>query len=253
MSSTEDDRRWYYVKDSARQGPINQEELKKLLLTGQLSTTDYVWHEGMQDWQEARAVQDLSATAPGPQPSPAPAPAFQQSPFPQQQAPFAQQAPYPQPGPYPGPYAGQPYPPQPGQYPPPNYPQPYPGPQYYGAIPQPVIPLDPTRTSSAQTIYILYLVGIFIPLFLTTIGVIIAYTKRGTDGPGMDTHYTWLIYTYWISWLWALIGVVTAIIVVGWFVLIFAWVWELIRCIQGLQRLSRNEGMPKPEDWFFAG
>mgnify|MGYP000981840255 CR=1 FL=1 len=48
-------------------------------------------------------------------------------------------------------------------------------------------------------------------------------------------------------------GVVTAIVVIGWFVLIFAWVWELIRCIQGLQRLSRNEGMPKPEDWFFAG
>jgi uncharacterized membrane protein len=50
-----------------------------------------------------------------------------------------------------------------------------------------------------------------------------------------------------------LIGVVSAIIIIGWFVLIFAWVWEIIRCIQGLQRLSRNEGMPKPEDWFFAG
>ena len=251
MSSTEEGRRWYYVKNGDRQGPINQEELKKLLLTGQLGQSDYVWHEGMQDWQEARAVQDLSAQALAPQPIPnAQPPGPQQTPFPQPV--YPQPGPYPQPGSYPGPYAGQPYPPQPGPYPQPTYGQ-YPGPQYYGAVPQPVIPLDPTRTSGAQTIYILYIVGLFIPLFLTTIGVIIAYTKRGSDGPGMDTHYTWLIYTYWISWLWTLIGVVTAIVVIGWFVLIFAWVWELIRCIQGLQRLSRNEGMPKPEDWFFAG
>jgi len=41
---------WHYVKDGEQYGPVTEEELKRLYESGQLSSNDLVWREGLSDW-----------------------------------------------------------------------------------------------------------------------------------------------------------------------------------------------------------
>ena len=66
----------------------------------------------------------------------------------------------------------------------------------------------------------------------------LAYINRGKAGGFVETHYTWLIRTFWIGLLYALISAVLMIFAIG-FVLLFAVaVWFIVRCIIGLQALQ---------------
>jgi uncharacterized membrane protein len=106
-------------------------------------------------------------------------------------------------------------------------------------------------TSNVQLIYILYLVGIIV--FITAVvGVIMAYVNRGKNGAWLDTHYTWLIRTFWIGLVYGLIGAVTTVIFVGIFIWLFAFVWFLVRMIKGLQALGRKEPIANPQSWMFG-
>jgi outer membrane protein assembly factor BamE (lipoprotein component of BamABCDE complex) len=50
---------WYYAKGGQRQGPVVDEELKRLAATGQLQASDLVWKEGMAQWVEASKIKGL--------------------------------------------------------------------------------------------------------------------------------------------------------------------------------------------------
>src|SRR6185437_1059087 len=60
------------------------------------------------------------------------------------------------------------------------------------------------RTMPA-VVYVLYLLGLFHGLTLI-IGLIMAYVLRGSAGPVMAGHYTYLIRTFWTSFLVGLAG-----------------------------------------------
>lgn len=47
---------WYYSSKGQRQGPVSEEELRKLFLGDQLESGALVWHEGMKDWELAQTV-----------------------------------------------------------------------------------------------------------------------------------------------------------------------------------------------------
>jgi uncharacterized RDD family membrane protein YckC len=59
---------WYYVKDGARQGPVEEEEFNKLVGQGEVRGETLVWCEGMSEWRP------YSAVAPAAPPTPEPAP-----------------------------------------------------------------------------------------------------------------------------------------------------------------------------------
>lgn len=44
---------WYYESGGSQQGPVSQEEIRKLVLTGGISRETLVWKEGMADWAPA--------------------------------------------------------------------------------------------------------------------------------------------------------------------------------------------------------
>ena len=107
--------------------------------------------------------------------------------------------------------------------------------------------LEPGPTN-ALVVYILYLAGLVIGIS-GLIGLVIAYVNRGKAGGFVETHYTWLIRTFWIGLLYALISAVLMLLAIG-FVLFFAVaVWFIVRCIIGLQALNRNEPIKNPESW----
>ncbi len=107
--------------------------------------------------------------------------------------------------------------------------------------------LEPGKTN-VQVIYILYLAGFVIGI-TPLIGIVLAYVNRGRSAEWIETHYTWAIRTFWIGLLYSLIGFVLAFVLIGFLVLLATAVWFILRCIFGLQALSRNEPMKNPESW----
>jgi uncharacterized membrane protein len=75
------------------------------------------------------------------------------------------------------------------------------------------------------------------------VGVIINYVKRDdARGTIYESHFDWQIRTFWWGLLWAVIGVVLAIALVGFAILFVAWIWAIYRVVKGWLRLS--EGKP---------
>jgi len=107
--------------------------------------------------------------------------------------------------------------------------------------------LDPGQTN-VQVIYILYFAGLVIGIS-GIVGIILAYMNRGKAGGFVESHYTWLIRTFWIGLLYALISFMLMLVFIG-FILMFAVaVWFIVRCIMGLQALGRGEPINNPQSW----
>ncbi|QPC94630.1 DUF4870 domain-containing protein [Mesorhizobium sp. INR15] len=110
--------------------------------------------------------------------------------------------------------------------------------------------LEPGPTN-ALVIYVLYLAGFVIGVS-GIVGLVLAYINRGKAGGFVESHYTFLIRTFWIGLLYALIAFVLVFVIIG-FVLMFAVaVWFIARCILGLQALQRGEPVKNPESWFLG-
>jgi uncharacterized membrane protein len=74
-------------------------------------------------------------------------------------------------------------------------------------------------------------------------GVIINYLRRGqVAGTWLESHFTWQIRTFWWSLAWCVLGIATAIVLVGLFILGASAVWFVYRIVRGWTEL--NEGRP---------
>lgn len=107
--------------------------------------------------------------------------------------------------------------------------------------------LEPGKTN-VQVIYGLYLAGLVIGIS-GLVGIVLAYVNRGKSEAWIETHYTYIIRTFWIGLLYGLIACILMVVLVG-MVLIFAVaVWFIIRCIVGLQAAGRGEPVRNPQSW----
>lgn len=100
--------------------------------------------------------------------------------------------------------------------------------------------------------YICYAVGIIIGV-TSLVGLIIAYMQRGAAaGTWRESHYTWLIRTFWIGLLYAVISGALTTILIGGLMLIAVLIWYIIRIVKGWQAYTRKEAMPNPESWLLG-
>lgn len=102
---------------------------------------------------------------------------------------------------------------------------------------------------NAQLIYILYFVSVIVGL-TAIVGVIMAYMNRGKAGGYVETHYTWLIRTFWIAVLFSVISFILAFIGIGFLLMVAVFIWAIVRLIKGIQRLSRGEPIADPQTWW---
>lgn len=91
-------------------------------------------------------------------------------------------------------------------------------------------------------VYGCYAVGFFVGI-TWLVGVIIAYVKRDdARGTWMESHFSWMIRTFWWSVVWMIVGTILFVtiigIVVAWIVWGVAWLWALYRVIKGWIRLN---------------
>ena len=74
-------------------------------------------------------------------------------------------------------------------------------------------------------------------------GVIVNYLKRSeVEGTWLESHFEWQIRTFWWTLLWGVLGLASAIVVVGIFILLGAAVWLIYRVARGWMAL--NDGNP---------
>jgi len=97
--------------------------------------------------------------------------------------------------------------------------------------------------STAMVVYALqaasFIVGI---TFL--VAVIISYIKKDdATGTWVASHYKWQIRTFWFSFLWTILGLITAIFIIGYFILLVDMIWVIYRIAKGWIRLSESKEM----------
>jgi len=109
---------------------------------------------------------------------------------------------------------------------------------------------DPGEAETGKIVYILYLVSLIVGV-TGIIGVIIAYVNHADAPEWVKTHYRFQIRTFWIGLLYALLSLVTAIIVVGLFFGLFTLVWWIVRCIKGLKLLAQGAPYDRPATWLW--
>ena len=107
--------------------------------------------------------------------------------------------------------------------------------------------LEPGK-GNVQLVYVLYLAG-FVVGITPLVGLIFAYINRGKAGGIYDSHYTYAIRTFWIGLLYSLISLALTFLFIGILGFIATAVWSIVRCIIGLQKVSRGEAIANPQSW----
>ncbi|EXL03713.1 DUF4870 family protein [Aquamicrobium defluvii] len=110
--------------------------------------------------------------------------------------------------------------------------------------------LEPGPTN-ALVVYVLYLLGLVIGISGLA-GLVIAYINRGKAGTYVESHYTFLIRTFWIGLLYALVSVALMIVGIGFLLMLAVAVWFIARCVIGMQVLQRGEPVRDPQSWLLG-
>lgn len=75
------------------------------------------------------------------------------------------------------------------------------------------------------------------------VGLIVNYVKReDARGTLYESHFSWQIRTFWWGLLWGVVGLLLAIVGVGFVIMFVAWIWMIYRVVKGWLKLS--EGKP---------
>ncbi len=94
-----------------------------------------------------------------------------------------------------------------------------------------------------QVVYILYALSYFTGI-TAIVGIIINYVKLDdAAGTWLESHFRWQIRTFWFGMLWAVLGAITIVFVVGFAILFANFCWVVYRIVKGWLNLSENKPM----------
>jgi uncharacterized membrane protein len=111
-----------------------------------------------------------------------------------------------------------------------------------------VTPEEKGKADKTMTtiIYALYAASLIFGITMLVAIVLNYIKKEDVAGTLYESHFRWQIRTFWFSFLWAVIGAVTSIIVIGLFILAADLVWYIYRIAKGWLRLHENKPMYAP-------
>ncbi|MGM0951968.1 MAG: DUF4870 family protein [Pseudomonadota bacterium] len=117
-----------------------------------------------------------------------------------------------------------------------------PEPDFIPADNRPHMPREPRNARNlAIVVYILQALSFFLGGVTALVGVIVNYVKMDeVQGTWLEPHFRWQIRTFWIGLLWTVIGFVTTMLIVGWFILVGIAIWVIYRVVVGA--LALNDG-----------
>ncbi|HPZ46870.1 MAG TPA: hypothetical protein PLL44_05820 [Novosphingobium sp.] len=101
------------------------------------------------------------------------------------------------------------------------------------------------------TIISLLYLSSFILGVTALIGVILAFVWKGEPHEDWEeTHYQYLINTFWIGLVGTIVGIVTMIVLVGFLVLLATVALCVVRSVLSLLKAQKREPMPNPGTLF---
>ena len=117
-------------------------------------------------------------------------------------------------------------------------------------------PNNPTKMIIADSglafvVYILYLFGYFTGI-TAIICVIIAYLQARSANPPIKSHYTFQIRTFWIGLVYLVVSLLFLGLAIGVLILLWGFVWSLVRNVKGLLALNSNNSIQNPKSWMFG-
>ena len=103
----------------------------------------------------------------------------------------------------------------------------------------------------ACAVYVIYGASYFTGIS-ALIGVIIAYIKIGDADPMLRSHYRFQIRTFWIGLLYLAISIPLCMGLIGFPLLVWWFVWSLVRIIKGGLLLTEYKPIVNPTSWLFG-
>jgi uncharacterized membrane protein len=74
------------------------------------------------------------------------------------------------------------------------------------------------------------------------VALVIDYVKRDeAKGTWLESHFSWQIRTFWWGLLWAVVGAITFLVLIGWFILAADTVWIIYRIVKGWLYLNDSK------------
>ena len=109
------------------------------------------------------------------------------------------------------------------------------------------VPIAEERLRSLKTLtavnYGLYAAALVFPI-TAIVAIVINYVKRDDAvGTWLESHFRWQMRTFWFGLLWAALGVITYVIIIGWVILIGDTIWVIYRVVKGWLNLNDNKPM----------
>jgi uncharacterized membrane protein len=96
----------------------------------------------------------------------------------------------------------------------------------------------------AMVVYALQAAGFFVGI-TWIVAIVMDYVKRDdARGTWLEAHFSWQIRTFWWGLLWAVVGGILTLVVVGFAILFVDAVWIIYRIVKGWLNLA--EGKPVP-------
>ncbi len=114
----------------------------------------------------------------------------------------------------------------------------------------PVISTDPKQAGNANLIYILYLVASVVGV-TAIVGVVMAYMAKDDAPDWLRSHYHNQINIFWKGLLYMAVGAVLSLVLIGFLIILAAFIWYIIRIVKGMQTLAKGEPYPNPSGWGF--
>lgn len=88
------------------------------------------------------------------------------------------------------------------------------------------------------------IVGAFVFGIPSIAAVIVNYVKRGeARGTFLESHFRWQLRTFWFALLWLVIGVILAILLVGFAILFAVGLWVIYRIARGWLALKDRRAL----------
>ncbi|MCC9624279.1 hypothetical protein LPB41_21570 [Thalassospira sp. MA62] len=121
--------------------------------------------------------------------------------------------------------------------------------------------VDERGGNTALVCYGLMIATLFTAFATGFIALIVSYVARENDNHWTNSHYTFIIRTFWISILYAIIvGFMTFVIgwvpLIGWAIVgtlgLFTTAWFVGRNVIGLLRALNGEPINNPKSWLFG-
>ncbi|KPH60657.1 DUF4870 family protein [Novosphingobium aerophilum] len=82
------------------------------------------------------------------------------------------------------------------------------------------------------------------------VGVVLAYVWRGEPKADWEqSHYQYLINTFWLGLAGSILGILLMIVLIGVFVLAAVGILVIVRCVMSLLNAQKHAPMPNPGSW----